>query len=74
MDHFPKAREEIKKVYTLEKLYDSLSVDKRDIDSKIETLTRELGTRSIGFESITKNPETRLKLLENKYRREISDQ
>ncbi|MBU2616259.1 MAG: hypothetical protein KKC19_04105 [Nanoarchaeota archaeon] len=61
-------------IYTLQGLYISLPNDK--MNTRINTLEDELKYHA-GFEysgSIAKRKETRLRLLENKYRKMVSDQ
>lgn len=62
-------------IYTLSGLYKTIPERYRpDRVSKLNKLLGEFQLRGKEFESIAKNPKTILKLLENKYRREISDQ
>jgi len=61
--------------YTLKGLYETLPQRCRnDPLSQIEALSQEFTTREIAFGSIAKHSKTILKLLENKYRREVSNQ
>jgi hypothetical protein len=61
-------------VYTLKGLYETIPRIMRNINSKIERLSQEFDPKDKIFNSIAKKSKTKLKLLENKYRREISDQ
>jgi hypothetical protein len=62
-------------VYTLRGLYATIPERHRtDRISKLNKLSEEFLLRNKKLESIAKNPKTIIKLLENKYRREISDQ
>ena len=69
-----KSMQHIPPIYTLSGLYENLPNEK--MNTKIAVLTDEIKKHNPDFEfnSIAKSKELRLKLLENKYRRLVSDQ